>query len=152
MRRGYFYAGSSTRRPYVRASLYFPLIGDELVRIEFLVDTGADRTVLSPVEGRRLHLDYGLDLLSLPRGRSSRGVGGQMETRLIEATLTLDGFSKVMTLPIFEPPPTMPFPAWMPSLLGRDVIYDFDFFLSSRTESVLFLDAGEGDALNLPET
>ncbi len=150
MKRGYFEIEGTTRRPYIRAVLYFPLLGRQPVRVEFLVDTGADRTTLSPVEGRRLREEHGLDLLSLPLGRPAAGVGGQMRTRMIDATLTLDDFSKETTLPIFEPPPAMPFPEWMPSLLGRDIIYDFDFFLSNRTDRVLFLDADEADALDIP--
>ena len=73
-----------------------------------------------------------------------------METRLIDAVLTLDGFSTDMTLPIFEPPPTMRFPEWMPSLLGRDIIYEFAFHMSERRDRVLFLDADEEDNLDLP--
>ena len=150
MKQGYFETEGAFKRPYMRATLSSPLIPNNSVRIEFLVDTGADRTVLSPSEGKRLREDYGIDLLSLPRGLPSRGVGGQMHTRLIDATLTMDGFSKGMTLPIFEPPPSMPFPDWMPSLLGRDIIYEFALHVSERRNRVLFLDAAEEDALDLP--
>ena len=150
MKRGYFETESTMRRPYVQAVLYMPIIGERPVHVEFLVDTGADRTVLSPVVGRRLQERYGLDVIELPQGTPSSGVGGQMETRLIEATLTMDGFSKDLVLPMFEPSPTMEFPDWMPSLLGRDIIHEFAFFMENSTDQVLFLDADEAAALNLP--
>ncbi len=35
MKRGYFETESETQRPYVEAALSIPLIGNELVRIEF---------------------------------------------------------------------------------------------------------------------
>jgi hypothetical protein len=150
MKPGFFKVQGGIRRPFIEAVLFFPLIGQHSIPIAFLIDTGADRTVLSPNEGRRLRQDYGLDLLSLPTGSPSRGVGGQMGTRLIEATLTIDDFSKELMVPIFEPSPSVPFPDWMPSLMGRDIIYEFGLHVSDRRNRVLFLDAGEEEGLNLP--
>jgi len=148
MKLGYFRTEGDKRRPYVEAVLYFPQIGNEPVRVQFLVDTGADRTTLSPLEGALLRQRYGFDLLSLRLG-SSTGVGGSMVTRLIDATVTIDGFSVDQEIAIFEPPPgSMP---EMPSLLGRDIIYEFGFHLSERRDRVLFLDDDEEDALDLPD-
>lgn len=48
MIRGYLTTGT-TRRPFVSARLQFPKLGNQLHPVELLVDTGADRTLLSPL-------------------------------------------------------------------------------------------------------
>ena len=59
---------------------------------------------------------------------------------------------KAEPLKIFEPGPTMDFPDWMPSLLGRDIIHEFALFMENRTDQVLLLDANEASSLNLPSS
>jgi predicted aspartyl protease len=130
----------ATRRPFVSARLQFPNLGDQLHPVEFLVDTGADRTILSPLDAMRL----GLNLDTLESGLPSTGVGGQAATRTIEAVLTIDSFSTPLTLTIVET--SRP----IPSLLGRDVISHFALFMEERTNRVLLLEPSEADALNLP--
>ena len=139
MIRGYLSIGA-TRRPFVSARFQFPTRGNQLHPVELLVDTGADRTLLSPVDARRL----GIDLATLESGVPSVGVGGPAETRAIEAFLTIDTFSAPLTLTIVETPRPIP------SLLGRDVISRFALVLEERTDRVLLLEPSEVDALNLP--
>ena len=70
-----------------------------------MVDTGADRTLLSPFVGARLHERLGVDILSLPFGTPIGGIGGQTETRTIDATLDIGELSISATLSLVEPPP-----------------------------------------------
>jgi len=139
MIRGYFTTGA-TRRPFVSARLEFPSLGNQRQPVELLVDTGADRTILSPLDAIRL----GIDLATLERGLPSTGVGGQADSRTIEAILTIDSFSMPLTLTIVVT--SRP----IPSLLGRDVISRFALFMEERTNRVLLLEPPEADALNLP--
>ena len=111
MIRGYFSRTGTRRRPFLDAVLHFPAFNQSL-EVSLLVDTGADRTILAPLDALRLVQRFGLDLLTLPSGAPSTGVGGQTGTRTIAALLTLDGFTTPLTLTLLEPPPG-------PSLLGR---------------------------------
>ncbi len=144
MIRGYFYTAGVRRRPFVQARFDFPSLNRSL-EVPLLVDTGADRTIIAPLDANRL----GLDLSTLSMGQPSTGVGGQMNTRLVEALVTLDDFSTTLTLTILEPLPerrALP----IPSLLGRDIISRFALFIEERTNRVLLLEPEEADALNIP--
>ncbi|MFQ6026748.1 MAG: retroviral-like aspartic protease family protein [Dehalococcoidia bacterium] len=139
MIRGYFTRGVISR-PFVTARLQFPNLDQRDFSVEFLIDTGADRTTLSPVDARRI----GLDVTPLPQGLPSTGVGGRASTGNIDSVLTLDSFSASLTLTIIETP--LP----IPSLLGRDILSRFALFLDERAPQVLLLDEAEVASLNLP--
>jgi len=139
MIQGYFTTGA-TRRPFVSARLQFPNLGNQRHPVELLVDSGADRTVLSSLDALRL----GIILASLESGLPSTGVGGQTDTRIIEAFLTIDSFSIPLTLTIVET--SRP----IPSLLGRDLMSHFALFMEERTGRVLLLEPHESEHLNLP--
>ena len=51
---GYFQDEDSILRPFVDLTLEFPIADNQSLRVAFLVDTGADRTLISPVDGARL--------------------------------------------------------------------------------------------------
>jgi hypothetical protein len=147
MIRGYFSTQGTRRRPFIDAILQFPTLNDRSLDVKLLVDTGADRTILSPLDARRLARRYALDLTTLPQGAPSTGVGGRSDTRTLETVLILDTFSLPILLTILDPPPG-PLPR-IPSLLGRDVLSHFALFLEERTNQVLLLEAHEADALPL---
>jgi hypothetical protein len=147
MIRGYFSTQGSRRRPFIDAVLQFPTLNDRSLDVKLLVDTGADRTILSPLDARRLARRFALDLITLPIGVPSTGVGGQSGTRTLEAVLILDTFSLLTLLTILDPPPG-PMPR-IPSLLGRDILSHFALFVEERTNRVLLLEAHEADALPL---
>jgi len=147
MIRGYFSTQGSRRRPFIDAVLQFPTLNDRSLDVKLLVDTGADRTILSPLDARRLARRFALDLVMLPTGAPSTGVGGQSDTRTLEAVLILDTFSLPTLLTILDPPPG-PMPR-IPSLLGRDILSHFALFVEERTNRVLLLEAHEADALPL---
>lgn len=140
---GYFRTEGPRRRPYIDIVVQFPDLNNHSLEISFLIDTGADHTLLSPFDGSRLREQFGVDLMSLPRGVPIGGVGGQAQTRNVRATLAIGDYSTTMPVGIVEPPPGS-FSS-MPSLLGRDLIYDFALFMQHRTDRVLFLDDDEAD-------
>ena len=139
MIRGYFYTIGNRSRPYVSATFRFPTLNSQRFEVRLLVDTGADRTLLSPLDARRI----GIDITTLPLGSSSAGVGGQVPTRTVEAVLTIQYFSTPLTLTIPETPRPIP------SLLGRDILSHFAPFMEERTNRVFLLEPHEADALPL---
>ncbi len=146
MKSGYFRHQGSTQRPYVDLTLRFPVANNQALRISFLVDTGADHTLLSPFVGARLHERLGVDILSLPFGTPIGGIGGQTETRMIDATLDIGELSISATLSLVEPPPGY-FPT-MPSLLGRDILYELALFMERKTDRLLLLDESETEHIS----
>lgn len=148
MIRGYFATIGTRRRPVIDAVFQFPTVTGRSFRVRLLVDTGADRTVLAPLDAMRLQRDFGVDISGLAVGIPSTGVGGQWGTRTIEAVLTLDTVATSLVLTILEPQTVRA--SAIPSLLGRDIISHFALFVEERTSRVLLLEPQEADALNLP--
>jgi predicted aspartyl protease len=148
MIRGYFSLERGRQRPFIDAVFQFPILNNQSIQVPLLVDTGADRTVLSPTDAIRLTRRFGVNLDDLPQGVPSTGVGGQASTRAVRAMLNIDSFSMPLTLTILEPIPTRLLP--IPSLLGRDVLSRFALFMEERTSRVLLLEPHEANALNLP--
>lgn len=144
---GYFQTEGRFQRPYVDLILQFPVADNRQLEVSFLVDTGADRTLLSPTEGVRLRQQLGIEFLDLPFGTPIGGIGGQTETRRIDATLDIGEQSISTTLSLVEPPPGQ-FPT-MPSLLGRDIIYQLALFMEYRANRLLLLDESETKHISL---
>ena len=119
-------------RPVVVASV---LAAENEPRVEnFLVDSGADRTVLSASILAKLQLAA---TEPVP-GTGLVGVGGQTPYVLITATLIFvrdGGVARVRgELAAFTDPVATDF-----SVLGRDVLNHFDVILSRQREEVLLL-------------
>ena len=145
MIRGYFEQAPGQPRPFVSGLLNVPAAGRQPVQIDFLVDTGADRTALAPFDIARLHLDWS----RVEPGTTGIGIGGVAETQTTRATLTLDDLAIDLQLTILSTPPgTRPLP--LPSLLGRDVLHRFCLIIDAATERVLLLTPEERDQLTLP--
>ncbi len=143
---GYFRDQDSILRPFVNLTLEFPIANNQSLEISFLIDTGADRTLISPVDGVRLRGELGVDILDLPFGSPIVGVGGQTETRMIDATLDIGAQTISTTLSLVEPPPGQ-FPT-MPSLLGRDIIYQLALFMEYRKDRLLLLEDSETEHIS----
>ena len=111
--------GDTTGRPYIEGRVVIPRLGIRGV-ISFLVDTGADMTVLMPLDGERLDIDY--SLLINPVG--TVGVGGlgtdYLEPAMVVFTdpgVSLHAYN--IELHISAPSPDI---ANIPSLLGRNIL------------------------------
>ena len=89
MIRGYFSPSHQGYRPVVDVRVAFPIADDAVLDVRFLVDTGADRTVLGSAEASRLETQLGVDLADLPQGPDIGGVGGSLFTQQVEAELVM---------------------------------------------------------------
>jgi hypothetical protein len=146
MIRGRLLGAPGRLRPFVTAHLVLrapQIVGD----VDFLVDTGADSTVLAPTDTLRL----GIDITQLPQGPRSTGVGGMTATVSITAAITPEQQTLSIPLRILAPVNRRQQAALsrIPSLLGRDVLSHFALFFEARTSKVLLLEPHEADALGL---
>ncbi len=117
MLRGRF--GNTSGRPFIEGRLLLPRIG---IRsdISFLVDTGADRSILLPDDGDRMGIDY----TKLRGDQESVGIGG-LSHNFVEGAIVI--FSEanrflhvyMIDLAITPSDPDM---RDMPSPLGRDIL------------------------------
>lgn len=111
--------GDTTGRPYIEGRLILP--GQGLNSdISFLVDTGADRSILMPADALRMGLDYS----KLTRRTESVGIGGTARTYIEEAALVYSEPGRFLYLYFVDLRIAAPSPEIMdlPSLLGRDVL------------------------------
>ena len=112
----------------------------------FLIDTGADATVLHPADAQRF-LGDNLQRIDFARDRyraAGLGVGGGADRVARDATLTLrsvddEAYSVEMPILIARPVPAEPgdHGNWrLPSLLGRDFLrhFRFELFCGERRE------------------
>ena len=93
------------RRPVIDGMFAFPSLGISRFQVRFLVDSGADRTTLSPRDAIRLARRFDIDLTTLAQELPSQGVGGQALTRAVDAELTIASFAFRFRLTILEPNP-----------------------------------------------
>lgn len=117
MLRGRF--GDTSGRPYLVGRLILPRLGLQ-GDISFLVDTGADKSVLMPIDALRLGVDY----TSLSGSAASVGIGGyarmfeeEAAAVFLEGTRTLHMYFIQVGVPSYTPEIED-----VPSLLGRDVL------------------------------
>ena len=146
MIRGYFTGPPGRKRPYIEA----PVTLRELGRtrdVAFLIDTGADRGLISERDATAL----GLDAFTLPQSRS-RGVGGSATTGHVPATLRLGSrtFLVVFRVLVESDATLQATPSAVPSLLGRDLLSHFGLYIEERRDLVLLLEPGETERLALP--
>ena len=149
MTTGYFQTDSAYRKPYIDIEVSFPDAGNRSLVTAFLIDTGADSTMLSFDILVYIRNELGIDFFDLPVSEKPiSGVGGYVRTRTIRATLTIGNYSTTMPVPIMEPPSGAP--VAMPSLLGMDILQDFALFVESRSDRVMLLDAAQTEGIAFP--
>jgi Retroviral aspartyl protease len=146
MIRGYFSPVAEGHRPLVDALVEFPTAGGGELGAQFLVDTGADRSVLGSLEALRLGTELEVDLATLPQGPDIGGVGGSVFTQQIEVVLVM-GDERIACSVLVTPP--YPAPAML-CLLGRDILSRFALFLEEQSGRVLLLTHAEASLLRFP--
>ncbi len=107
--------------------------------IDLVVDTGADRTIISRPTAETI----GLDLAGLPDGGTSSGIGGVSALRQIRTLLSVQGYSIELWLAIQEARHPVP------SILGRDFIRHFALFMEETSGRVLLLDQSDVERYGL---
>ena len=137
-------APAGVLRPFVLAHVVIPALaiaGD----VNFLVDTGADGTLLAAADAARLEIATS----RLPKGTASRGVGGATPTVHTEATITLGPDRYQLELRILAPETARQRRelAHVPSLLGRDILSRFALFYDHVVGLVLLLEPDEAAAI-----
>ena len=151
MIRGYFpTTESESPPPLIDGLINIPEIGIVGLEIRFLIDTGADRSMIGDDDSRRLIQDHQADFTMLEEGIPSQGIGGIVPTREVQAILQLEDFSASLRIDILEPVPGQQ-PS-VPSLLGRDVLSHFALLMEERTGRVLLLEPAEADSLQIPQS
>ena len=103
--------------------------------IPFMIDTGADVTVLSPADSLRVLRDdaFAIDFINDPRILHIMGIGGGARHVVRDAVLTLystEGERHSIAMPILIAEPAPPRlaelgPPQPPSVLGRDFLRHF---------------------------
>jgi hypothetical protein len=111
--------GNTTGRPYTEGRLILPVL-KITADVSFLVDTGADRVVVMPLDGTRIGINYQTLTSPIP----SIGAGGlsiNYQTPAVVVLLDVAGrlvFYSLTALVSSATPATMT----LPSLLGRSVL------------------------------
>ncbi len=116
--------------PRVRAAVVLPGLAAKPMAGSFVLDTGAMRSCLHPVDAIYVGLTRGQLMTPQlwPRKVSSQGVGGSMEYFEAQAELAfLDGASSALIAvqTDIEVAPLRPETESLPSLLGWDVLREF---------------------------
>ena len=111
--------GDTSGRPYIEGRIFLPR-SSAFADVSFIVDTGADRSLLMPIDGTRLALDYS----ALAGDESCIGVSG-ISRNFVEPAFVLFAEHSVclsiysIDLAIASPSPDI---EDIPSLLGRDIL------------------------------
>lgn len=147
MIKGFYKEELGFARPYVLAKIIFPKF-DISEHLEFLVDSGADSTMISERDAMRIGLDY----TKLEKSKKDvGGIGGKAETYVAEVIIKIqrDFVERVKVLVIKHLIPEdmkeeerkelVNLYRRIPSILGRDIIDNFGLFMHKRTHRILLL-------------
>lgn len=141
MLRGRF--GDTSGRPYMEGHVWLPRL-ERGGNVSFIFDTGADTSLLMPLDAQRMGIDYGLLENEVPL----LGVGGESMNRIEAGLLSFVDdralYRYEIELHICTPTKEL---MTIPSLLGRDVIdqwrVTYDRSASELLAEVISSDAKE---------
>ena len=126
--------GNTSGAPYLEARVSFPRFNLRGL-VSFLVDTGADGTVLMPADSQKL----GIDFRSLRNQTKSRGIGGSVigygETAVLSFTDRRHIYHYLLTVEISAPTTHN---LRYPSLLGRDILKRWRCVVDASVNKVTF--------------
>ncbi|MEX1022764.1 MAG: aspartyl protease family protein [Dehalococcoidia bacterium] len=140
MIRGHFKRrGSAPPAPYVTVPVR--IAGSHpWTAVDFLVDTGADLTVIHPQDAARVVPNYATrDFDEDPSRRAVGGIGGTSTfvTMTFDLLLVDDEHGAIAaTLPLLVAGPRGDVLRNAPSLLGRDILSEFALYVDARTGTV----------------
>ena len=110
--------GDTSGRPYIEGHILLPRL-KKRGNVSFVFDTGADTSLLMPLDAQRIGIDY----RNLTDKEQSLGIGGVSENFVESAYLAFAGADEIygyeIQLRICKPSREI---ISIPSLLGRDVI------------------------------
>ena len=128
--------GNSTGRPYIAGRLVIPRLNLRS-DISFLVDTGADSTVLLVDDAARMKLDYGK---LKPAGQETVGIGGKARHHIEPAIVTFEEAGRV--LHVYEIDlAIVPYQRNLrrvPSLLGRNILDRWQMSYKPSNDRLVF--------------
>src|SRR5436305_5358653 len=117
--------GITSGAPFIEGRISFPRL-EMRGRVSFLVDTGADGTVIMPRDGKMLGIDYG----ALMYPTTSKGIGGSARGYNEHAVLSFDNGRHIYGYLVqIEIPTPTEFNLRFPSLLGRDILKKWRFVM-----------------------
>ena len=122
------------------------IINDHRRGIGFLVDAGAGMTIIHPKDIRLLRLPPRM-LTEAPLTRIS-GIGGEAAFRELSATIEIAGTDAEGNAAVWRYPVDLhiaeatEYNGEFPSILGRDVLYQWQHALGLNAETVLFVPKG----------
>ena len=145
MVRGRF--GDTSGRPYMEGHVLLPRLGKR-GNVSFIFDTGADTSLLMPLDAQRMGIDYGI----FGNEVSTLGIGGVSKNFTESAYLAFVGdealYGYEIELHICKPAEEL---MTVPSLLGRDIIdrwrVTYDMSASELLAEVISSDAQQAHGI-----
>ena len=124
-----------SRRPYVQGLLFIPRL-QKTHRINFLVDTGSDSTILNPKDGKMMRINYD----GLRYAEPIYGVGAKTKASVHSAIVAFasDGDSLVLYNIELDIMPNLPDTDILPSQLGTDVLHKWRMYWDSHQDRLEF--------------
>ena len=127
--------GDTTRRPYIEGRVIIPRLQCR-ANISFIVDTGADQTLLMPIDGIRIGIDY----RQLTGEKETVGIGGITNNFTERGILVFAEPKRRLHFYAIELAIAPPAPDIMdiPSLLGRDILNNWQMVYNAQNSRLTF--------------
>lgn len=127
--------GNTTGRPYLEGRIHLPKQNIQL-DISFLIDTGADQSMLMPGDAMRGNLDF----TTLASGQEIGGVSGNMNVFEAPAIVVFsEPGKKLFVYSIsLSIAPNSPDLLDRPSLLGRDILDRWEMLYRPASKTLTF--------------